>query len=125
MKKLLLSLVLCACGTQTEYVSSEGLELYSCGTQLCLEVKINGQNTSCVEDSGARGTLWVSREVAADNNLQALWCYDSPNSFGTGTVEVCMLQAVQACWQVEGEEHCEEVYPYATQINVADCLFGL
>jgi hypothetical protein len=125
MRNALISLLLlCSCAQPVEYVSSEGLELYQCGTQLCLIVEVNGNETTCVEDSGARGTLWLSHEVAGNSRLQELWCYDSPNAFGSGRVEVCLQSAAQVCWQQEGQEHCEEVYPYSVEM-IHDCLFGL
>jgi hypothetical protein len=35
---LILSLLLLGCSPETVYVSDAGLDLYSCGTQLCLKV---------------------------------------------------------------------------------------
>jgi hypothetical protein len=124
-KLIILILFLCSCGTETEYVGPDGLELYSCGTQLCLEAEINGTQATCIYDTAANGTLWLSDSLGASCGLSVLWSYPTPNRYGPGDVIVSMLSVAEVCIQRNGERDCQEVNPYSTQITGAECLWGL
>lgn len=123
MKRILFLILLLGCSntkTETVYVQPDGNVSYACDDRQCISVQINNHDYSCVDDSGAYGTVWISLQTASDLDLTPYYSESVLNSFGTGMVDVYYYDNVVVC----DISKCQEITVYGIDMRWG-CLYGL